>query len=453
MKINLIYPNSPEVDDSLYFRSRFIDLLVFCLARLAGIDSYERGKKAFLVPPLNLMLLAAYAPREVDVQIIDERVSRIDYEDKVDLVGITCITSNAPRAYEIADGFRSRDVKVILGGIHPTVLPEEASNHADSVVIGEADGIFDLLLDDTMHGRLRKFYKRESFHSLKGLPFLRRDLVDDKYYVTRNLIQTSRGCPHHCRFCCASIVAGPKYRFRPLGEVLKEIEQIDTKFIGFVDDNINGSPSYAKELFRQLRSFNLYWYGNSTVELADSAETLSLAAKSGCKILLIGFESFSKNALSNVNKSFNDSAHYISLIKRFHDNGIGVIGCFILGLDGEAPDQFDRIVHFANKAGLDGVQASILVPYPGTAVYREMDENNRILTKNWSYYDTTRPSVVFSPLQLTIEELQQGYQKIYQELYSFSSISKRLWKSKSFPAFFLPYNIRKRRKFAALRVV
>jgi radical SAM superfamily enzyme YgiQ (UPF0313 family) len=419
--------------------------------KLLGGGTYTPGKKSFLVPPLNLMLLAALVPSDVEVEIIDERTGPIDFEASGDLVGITCMTADAIHAYKLADEFRARGVKVVLGGIHPTVLPKEAIAHADAVVIGEAEGVLNSLLRDARAGSLQQFYESSTFHDLKGLPFPRRDLLKDEFYVTKNLIQTTRGCPHRCCFCSISVVAGLQYRCRPVDEVIKEIDSLDGRLIGFVDDNINGNMTYAKQLFEAMIPLQTKWYGDATLILGENRKMLSLAAQSGCKILLIGFESLSQSTLNGINKQFNKASHFSDIIRRIHDHGIGVIGSFILGLDGDTAAEFDQIVEFANKTSLDLVQVSVMTPYPGTQLFAELDAANRLITKDWGFYDTTRGNVVFKPQNMTPEELQGGFFEVYDRLYSFSSIMKRLARSRSFPAFFIPYNIRQRKKIKSVR--
>jgi radical SAM superfamily enzyme YgiQ (UPF0313 family) len=451
MKLKLIYPRSPYTIDNLYNHSKIVDLFFLACDKMLGGGLYTPGKKMFLVPPLNLMLLAALVPEDIEVEIVDERTAPIDYDDTADLIGITCMTADAPHAYTIADRFRSQGTKVVLGGIHPTIMPAEAGRHADAVVIGEAENILDCVLRDAEKGQLQKFYESSSFHDLRNLKIARRDLISEEYYITKNLIQTTRGCPHRCSFCSISVVAGPQYRCRPTAEVIGEIESLDGKLIGFVDDNINGNITYAKELFEALIPLNTRWYGDATILLGENEKMLSLAAKSGCRMLLIGFESLSQNTLNSLNKRFNKVSHFRDVIRRIHDQGIGVIGSFILGLDGDTQGEFDQLVDFANDANLDLVQVSILTPYPGTQLFNEMDASNRLLTKEWGLYDTTRGNVIFRPQLMTTDELRGGYFEVYERLYRFSSILKRIGGSRSFPAFFIPYNLRQRKKIKSAK--
>lgn len=256
-----------------------------------------------LCPPLAPAMIAALTPPDVEVSITDENVSTIDFKKEVDLVGITVITSTANRAYEIADFFRTKGVKVVLGGIHPSVLPEEAGQHADAVVIGEAELTWPRLITDIKAGQLQKIYQHNERPSLAGLPIPRRELYSRSRYIIPNTISTSRGCPYSCSFCSVSLFSGRTYRCRPIGEVIKEIGTLDRKKpIIFVDDNIVGKPAYAKELFHALMPHKLKWLGQSSVNIASDDELLRLAAASGCIGLLIGFESIAPASLTGMGK-------------------------------------------------------------------------------------------------------------------------------------------------------
>jgi radical SAM superfamily enzyme YgiQ (UPF0313 family) len=430
----------------MYSPSKVMDLIFTLFQSVAPGSYYESGKKMFLIPPLNLMLLAAMVHPDDQVEIVDERTCEIKYDDNIDLVGITCMTADANRAYEIANKFRKRGVKVVLGGIHPTVMPVEASEYADAVVIGEAEGVFNDLLDDAKKGALQKFYASKSFHNMKNLPFPRRDLIHKEFYLTKNVIQTTRGCPHNCVFCSGSIIAGREYRCRPIEDVIDEINAMEGDFFVFLDDNAFANRDYAQRLLQEIEPLNKAWYGNVTTRIAADQETIKLAARSGCKAMLIGFESLSRDALGKVNKKLNQAEDYPSLVKQLHDLGIGVIGSFILGLDDDTLRHYDEIVDLAMKTDMDVIQISILTPYPGTRLFKEMDDAGRIVTKDWRYYDTTLGQVVYEPCGIGKDQLQECYFKLYEKLYSYRSIVSRLWGSKCFPQLFVPYNLRQRKK-------
>ncbi len=447
MRVRLIYPDPQTTNNVTYAPSLAVDLFLRTMNRMLGADVYTPGKRMFLVPPLNLMLLAALMPPGVDVHIIDERTTKIDFNDRVDLVGITAMTCDVMRAYEIADAYRSRGVGVIIGGIHATVLPHEAAQHADAVVIGEAEYVLPELIDDYRRGKLRQFYQASRFHDLKSLPYPRRDLLDDRYYITRNLMQTTRGCPHRCKFCSISITAGLKFRCRPVQDLVGEIEAADSAFLGFVDDNINGNPRYARDVFNALRPLGVRWYGDATILIAEDEDLLDAAAASGCKVMLIGFESLSQDTLTGIHKRFNRPDRFLELIQRIRSRGIGVIGNFILGLDGDHEDGGKQLLEFLEAAKLELAQVKILTPYPGTATFEEMDQAGRLLSKRWSDFDTSRGNVVFQPLDVSPLDLQNRFFDINTSTYSYSAILRRL-PGMNYRSFFLPYNIRQRNTIA-----
>jgi len=376
------------------------------------------------VPPLGLGMLASLTPPDVEVSIIDENVTAVDFQKEADLVGITTLTLTAQRAYEIADAFRARGAKVVLGGIHPSFLPEEAGKHADSVVIGEAEDIWPGLLEDFKANRLQARYSRSERPSLLGLPVPRRDLFEEGAYIVSNTLQTTRGCPHCCSFCSVTSFFGHSYRSRPIEEVLKEIETFkDRKFIAFVDDNIGGNPNRAKELFRALAPYKAKWVAQASVTIAKDEELLRLAAASGCVDLLIGFESLSPANLATVSKKINDVDEYESVIRKIHSHGIAVHGFFIFGLDEDDEAVFKRTVAFAKKTRLESASFDFLTPYPGTAFRESLDKTGRILHSDWSRYGY---GPMFEPKLMSRQKLQEGHDWAFREFYSIPSIWKRV---------------------------
>jgi len=380
-------------------------------------------KKA-LCPPLGLAMVAALTPPEVEVSLTDENVTVVDFQKETDLVGITALTITAQRAYEIADTFRARGVKVILGGIHPSTLPEEASQHADAVVIGEAEGIWPNLLEDFRTNKLQRVYRQRERPSLLKLPIPRRDLFAKGVYYVTNIISTTRGCPYSCSFCSVTSFLGHTYRCRPVEEVLKEIETLNQrKLVVFVDDNIVGNPKFAKKLFRALVPYKIKWLAQASVTIARDDELLKLAAASGCQALLIGFETLSPANLVAVGKRVNVVDEYPTVIRKIHSHGIAIHGFFILGLDEDNEDVFERTVRFAQKMRLESAQFAWPVPYPGTALYESLDKAGRIVTKDWSQYES---NLVFKPKLMSREVLQKGRDWIWCEFYSLPSIWRRV---------------------------
>jgi radical SAM superfamily enzyme YgiQ (UPF0313 family) len=368
--------------------------------------------------------VAALTPPEVEVSVTDENISTVDFKKEVDLVGITALTHTVHRAYQIADSFRTRGVKVVMGGIHPSVMPEEASQHADAIVVGEAEGIWGDVIEDFKANKLRRIYRQNKHPSLIGLPIPRRDLYDKGVYYQRNTLWATRGCPHSCSFCSVSTIYGRKYRCRPVDEITKEIETLDrSKIIGFVDDNIVGNLKFAKELFRALIPYKIKWVAQCSVTIASNDELMKLAADSGCIELLIGFESLSQENLTAVGKKINVVDEYEDVINKVHAHGIAIHGFFIFGLDADDVDIFERTLYFAQKMRLESAQFAWPVPYPGTTLAEEMDKAGRIVTKDWSQYEST---LVLEPKKMSREMLQQKRDWVWRKFYTLPSIWRRL---------------------------
>jgi len=383
-----------------------------------------KSRRKVLTPPLGMAMVAALTPPEINVSLTDENITNIDFEKEVDLVGITALTSTAQRAYEIADIFRARAVKVVLGGFHPSMLPDEASQHADAVVIGEAEGIWEHVIEDFKADRLQKIYRQHERPSLHNLPIPRRDLFAKGAYYIKNTISATRGCPYSCSFCSVNAFFGHTYRCRPVEEVLKEIDTFNNaKLLFFVDDNIVGNPKFAKELFRALIPYKIKWFGQASVTIAKDEELLKLAAASGCTGLLIGFESISPASLATVGKSTNAVDEYQDVIRKIHSNGIGIHGFFIVGLDEDTEDVFTRTLHFAQNMRLESAGFAYPTPLPGTAFYESLDKAGRIITKDWSRYSN---DIVFEPKLMSREALHRGHVWASREFFKLPSIWRRI---------------------------
>jgi radical SAM superfamily enzyme YgiQ (UPF0313 family) len=361
-------------------------------------------------------------PPGVDVRLLDENVEPVDLDTPADWVAITCMTASAPRAYALADEFRQRGLPVVMGGIHPTVLPDEAATHADAVVVGEAELIWREVLDDLAGDRLKPRYQCADYPDLAGLPHPRRDLLRGERYLTINVVQTARGCPNACSFCTVSAVFGRRYRFRPVAEVTEEVRSLGG-WVGFVDDNITGHPRRAKELFEALIPLRIRWIGQADLTMAKDPELLSLAARSGCKAMFMGLESLSQENLRATGKSPNLGLDMGDAISKIHKSGIEIIGSFVLGLDADDPGVFARTVEFAQRHKLAAAQFSVLTPFPGTAVHEQFERDGRIADHDWSHY--TMSNVVFRPQHMTALELEQGQRYAYRRFYSIPCIVKR----------------------------
>jgi radical SAM superfamily enzyme YgiQ (UPF0313 family) len=379
--------------------------------------------RAFHIPPLSLGVLASLTPDEFEIKLMDENLRDLDFSDAPDLVGITCLTASAPRAYEISERYRAMGTKVVLGGIHASAVPQEAIDHADSVVIGEAEGVWGQVLADLKAGRLQRFYEGAKPEPSEILA-PRRDIYERKGYFVKSVVQTSRGCPFGCDFCSVQRFFGTKFRFRSVSSVVEEVRSLATKFVAFVDDNIAGSHPHAKQLFKALAPLNVRWICQAPINIGTDSELLRLMRKAGCRGVFVGFESIVPACLKEVGKGFNVVEKFKEHIKRIHDNGISVEGAFIFGFDHDDKDVFKRTMDFIVKAKIDFAQFGILTPFPGTKLYDRLKRENRIITADWEKYDIAH--TVFKPTLMSPEELNQGRVWIEDQFYSIRSTARRV---------------------------
>jgi radical SAM superfamily enzyme YgiQ (UPF0313 family) len=381
------------------------------------------------IPNLGLPILAALSPPDVEISITDDLLTPIDLEKdlkEVDLVGITVLTKTALRAYEIADGYRKKGIPVVLGGIHPTALPEEAKEHADSVVMGEAEEVWPSLIEDFRIGNLKSFYRQERFTELSKIPRPRREILPRKGYFPLDVIQATRGCPFRCEFCSVRKFFGDTYRFRPIPEVVEEMKTLRHRLIMFNDDNIIGNPFYSKELLKALIPLKKKWIGQASLSGLRDAENVALLAKSGCIGLLIGFESLSKSNLIQSQKYQNDPTEYREVIHTLHRFGITIWGSFIFGFDEDDPSIFEETVAFAIQTKLFSVVFALLTPYPETAFYQRVKEEERLVQDQWWLLERQEESApFFIPKKMSSEVLREGWKRAWKEFYSFPSIWKR----------------------------
>ena len=393
--------------------------------------------RQFTLAPPSLAYIAALTPSSWDVKIIDENVEPITFED-ADLVGITAMTWNVVRAYQVSEQFRSKGVKTVIGGIHASMLPDEAIKFVDSVVIGEAESVWQNLLDDFERGKLKPFY-RGARVPLENLPKPRIDLFGNKYKI-RASVQTARGCPMDCEFCSVTAFYDRTYRQRPVDEVLDEIESLDCKEFFFADDNLLNYGEEAEQrairLFKGMyeRGLKKCWMSQVGIDFANNPEILKWAQKSGCLGVHIGFESISEESLQGIRKIRNLKVgvrNYRDVISKIHSHGIGVHGAFVLGNDGDDKDIFERTVEFILNSKIDTASFTILTPLPGTRLYRRLSSEGRLLLTNypedWKYYDCER--AVFKPKHMTPEELEDGVYRIYQQVDSRVVSLKRAFNS------------------------
>jgi len=397
--------------------------------------------RALYSPLAGLLAVAASIPRDqYEVVLTDENIETIDFDLKTDLVGISAMTSYVNRGYEIADRFRAKGVPVVMGGVHPSFMPQEALKHCDSVVIGEAELVIDQLLDDLKHGSLRGTYKSETLHPMVGMPMPRYDLLKKNRYVNRTFVQTSRGCHQGCTFCAEPLMNGLKFRYRPVDEVIQEMENCGSRTISINDADFFGTAERPKEVMRALKGRGIRWQAGVTSKLAQDDRMLELAAASGCTMLSIGFESISRATLTSVHKHVNRPETFAALVEKVHSYGIMVFGLFIFGFDGDDPSLFAETANFNISSKYDACAYSALTPYPGTLTWYEMKKANRIVSFDWSMYD--QGHVVYRPAQMSADELRIGLGDAYENFYSTSSIAGRFpLRGKRHRAQWLIYNL------------
>lgn len=389
-------------------------------------------KKSLRYMPLTLTTLAALVPQELGAELllVDEGIEGVDPEAiDADLVGLTVITGTAVRAYELAAVFRRRGIPVVLGGPHVTLVPEDALPHADAVVVGYAEESWPELLRDFAAGRMRRRYDQRPGLSLAGMPFPRRDLLPRSRYLTDDVFEATRGCIHKCDFCVVPSAWGQKPYQKPVEEVVADIRQKGARKLIFVDLNLIADRGYAARLFEALIPLRLQWYGLATVMLGDDPHLLALAQRSGCKGILMGLESISRENLRDSKKAFNSPERFRELVATLHRHSIALQGCFVFGLDHDTPEVFLETARFAVEARIDLPRFAVVTPFPGTALFKRLEAEGRILTRNWELYDGQH--VVFQPKLMSVEQLQRGVETAWRHAYSVPSMLRRLAASPS----------------------
>ncbi len=411
----------------------------------------------FRFPGLGLLRVAALTPPGWEVQIIDEKVEPLDLTLGADLVGVTAMTTTSHRAYEIADRFRQRGIKVVMGGMHASCLPNEALAHCDSVVLGEAEGLWPTVLRDFECGAMKPRYQHgPELPALGQMPAVNWDLYRDKHYLPVHFVETTRGCPLDCEFCAVTNAFGGRFRNRPLEDVFAELSRLQPfgglltlkNCVFFVDDNIISNRAYAREFLTRLADFRFQWFGQASMNIANDPEILRLCQRSGCMGLFMGFESLSKETLRSIGHKPNHPERYLETVRKVHDHGIGIDASFVFGFDTDDAGVFDCTLEFVLRAKIEVTYFSILTPYPGTRLFQRLQSEDRLLTTDWSLYDTSH--VVYRPKTLTPDQLLEGYHRTLKEAYTVSAIFKRMWGSTSRKNFFWPMNLGFRQSANAL---
>ena len=389
--------------------------------------------KQMFLPSGTLATVAALTPSDVDVSVIDEYVDTVDFDADVDLVGITGLTCHAPRAYQIAAEFRKRGKTVVMGGIHASALPDEALEHVDSVVVGEAEDVWETVVRDAGNGGLLPKYRSEDLPDLKKRVIPRFDLTNYDRCIKALFadapalpIHTTRGCPYNCDYCSVTRFFGGKYRTKPIDNVLAEIEASGGKDFFFLDDNIAGDPSYAEQLFKEMAPLKLRWFSQASTTILKQPKLAELAGAAGCHEFFMGIESIDEKNLASMNKSFNKVDQYAEVFRMLKSNGITTHASVMFGLDNDNADLIDRTVDFLLEHDVNFVRMNIATPYPGTGFYDRLSSENRITETDWSKYDLVH--CVFRPKHMDQAELEEKLWSSYARFYSCGPILKRLGK-------------------------
>lgn len=417
MKIALVVPaNSADSEKSFYdfkFGTRFL------LSR------------RHISYPLAIPTLASLTPPQHEVRVFDENIEVIDTTWPADLVGITVRTMFAQRAYAISESFRARGVKTVLGGIHPSMCPEEALAHGDSVVIGEAEEVWHKVVQDAERGDLKRTYRAEKSADLSAAPMPDLSCLSRKRYLL-DIVQTTKGCPFHCEFCSVHAFDGQKIRSKTVEQVIREIESINVSHamykkktaIFFADDNIIANKSFARELFLAIKPYNINWMCQASINISRETELLQLMRSSGCGAIFIGFESTSEQNLAMMHKGINQRYEYIEAIRRIQSYEMLVHSSFIVGYDFDSLETFDELIDFIQESKLLVPLINILTPLPGTDLFKRLEKEGRILDRDWSKYDTQH--VVFMPAKMSPDDLLEGYRRVVKSAYSFDAILAKL---------------------------
>jgi radical SAM superfamily enzyme YgiQ (UPF0313 family) len=387
-------------------------------------------------PMISLNYIAAVTPQEHEVTIVEEEIETLDFNTDCDLVAITCMTATSSRAYDIAAAFRIRGKTVVLGGIHPTVLPNEAKKHCDCVMTGEAEPVWAQMLEDFENGCLKPFYDGGAGASLDVLP--RRDLMKPGVLGMEPIV-TSRGCPYSCEFCSAWRFFGRRIRHVSIENVVKDIGNSKSKRFMFLDDNIVGDPIYARSLFLALKELKIAWVGQASISFSKNEELLKLAQESGCKGLFFGVESVSEEKIKRMSKGMKSQAATIDAIKRIMGSGIIFHASLVFGFDDDELSVFDETLEFMHKTKIPSASFNILTPYPGTDIYNNLKAEGRLITENWYYYDHC--TVTYRPKKMSVDQLYEGYQYTKKNYYSLGRILNRFPANLRNPVIFSIANI------------
>lgn len=396
--------------------------------------------KRVLSPPLSLVTLAGLTPEEHKVWIEDENVERLTTTDHPDLVGITVNVDTSERAFAIARSYRERGIAVVFGGIHASANPAIMLQHCDSVVVGEAEQVWPQLIADKAEGKLKQLYKTDTPTDLSLVPLPDWSYVKQNNYLYHNVIVSSRGCPFKCNFCYNSseYVSNP-FRNRPVESVLQEIQQQKTKQVMFIDDNFIGNIEWTRTFVSAMKPLGLTWHAAVSANIFHHKELIDEFAASGCKSLFIGFESLVEASIQSADKKQNKVKEYEDLIALLHEKGIMVHASLVFGFDYDTPSVFRETLDWLVRNRVETMTAHILTPYPGTALYKQLEQENRIVDTDHRHYNTSH--AVFQPKHMSVEELEKGYLWMYKKFYSLKNIWRRRPHNKSMTKSYFLFNL------------
>lgn len=382
-------------------------------------------KKSLREAPLTLTTLAAMTPNNYEVKIIDESIDSVPLNYKADIVGLSALTGTCLRAYELAHHFKKLGAYIVIGGVQASIMPEEAEIHADTVIIGPAEFSWVKFLNDFENFSPQKRYGKIDCYDddiLRNVPTPRIGLQRNSGYTIPATIQATRGCKHKCDFCTVNAI-WPKFIKKPIADVIRDMSMLPQKRIAISDVSLVDDIDYAKELFTAMIPLKKQWGGLATVLVANDDELLNLMMKSGCKYILLGFESGDQSVLRNISKGFNHSGNYKEVVDKLHARDISIQGCFVFGFDHDTENIFEKTVETVNDLKIDIPRYSIYTPYPGTPLFERLKLENRIISYNWNNYDTMH--VVYQPKLMSPEELYRGFKWAYKETFKMSSMIKR----------------------------
>jgi radical SAM superfamily enzyme YgiQ (UPF0313 family) len=391
------------------------------LIKASAPGPFKEYKKAMGAPPQNIFSLAAATPQGIGISLCDETIGmKPKLNLKAEIVVLLFHTPDAIHAYSLADKFRAKGKTVVLGGLHPSFMPDEAAEHADTLLLGEAEGIWEDLINDYKNQTLKKKYKREQPVDLAAVKPYPSDIISPAKYKGLWSVLVSRGCVHRCDYCAVPPFFCGKYRLRPIENIIDEIRSVPTDWFELHADNLTANREYALKLFKALTPLKINWVGEATIKMADDEQLLKAAAKSGCKGLLIGIETPSQAALKESGKGFVSPDQIKEKIDQFHNHGIKITSSMIFGFDTHTKEIFQESEDFCRYIGIDEVESVLLIPFPGTPLFERLSSEKRLLTKDWSKYDGN--NVVFKPSNMTPDELKEGSVRFWQEIRKKKSI-------------------------------